>query len=52
MTPEEQERMSELCRRITTEKDPLVFTQLVEELNDLLDQKLARIQPEHSDEPN
>jgi hypothetical protein len=47
MTPEERERMDRICRQIQIEKDPQVFDRLVEELNDLLELKHARIHPEH-----
>ena len=47
MTPEERERMNELCKRIMDEKDPLVFDKLCEELNELLEAKHERIHPEH-----
>jgi len=47
MTPEEQERMEHLCRRIAVEKDPQIFDQLVRELNDLLEIKHGRMHPEH-----
>ncbi len=54
MTPEERERMNRICLRIQTEQDPKVFDQLVRELNDLLEEKHARIHPEHKkpDETN
>ena len=47
MTPEERERMNELCKRIMDEKDPLVFDKLCEELNELQEAKHERIHPEH-----
>lgn len=47
MTPEEKERMDYLCQRITVEKDPKVFDDLVRELNELLELKHERIKPEH-----
>ena len=37
MTPEEEKRMNQLCRLIEAEKDPAVFDQLVQELNQLLE---------------
>ncbi len=37
MTPEEREQMFALCAQIAIEKDPQVFTQLVQQLNDLLE---------------
>jgi hypothetical protein len=47
MTPEEREKMNEICKRIQTEKNPEIFDQLVRELNDLLEIKHERIHPEH-----
>ena len=52
MTPDEQERMEYLCKRIVTEKDPVVFDELVKELNDLLEVKHGRIHPEHKKRPD
>lgn len=36
MTPEEHERLNNLCRRIEDEQNPKVFNGLLEELNELL----------------
>jgi hypothetical protein len=47
MTPEEREKMDELCRRLAAEQNPEVFDRLVKELNELLDEKHTRIHPEH-----
>lgn len=47
MTPEEREKMNELCKLIQTEKNPEIFDNLVRELNDLLEIKHERIHPEH-----
>jgi hypothetical protein len=47
MTPDERERMNELCSKIATEKDPDTFDKLVKELNDLIEHKHERIHPEH-----
>lgn len=47
ITPDERERMNELCKRIMDEKDPVVFDQLCAELNELLKTKHQRIHPEH-----
>lgn len=47
MTPEERERMEELCKQIATEKDPETFDRLVLELNELIEVKHQRIHPEH-----
>jgi hypothetical protein len=43
MTPDEQERMHNLCARIATEQDQEEFVRLVKELNDLLDRKSLRL---------
>jgi hypothetical protein len=51
MTPEEREKMGELCRRIQIEKNPKIFDQLVRELNDLLEAEHERIHPEHKSKP-
>jgi hypothetical protein len=44
MTPDERERMAILCERIATEKDPRKFTNFVDQLNELLEQKQFRLQ--------
>lgn len=44
MTPDERERMEKLCNQIAIEKDPKIFDQLIQELNDLLAAKQERIQ--------
>lgn len=44
MTPDEREKMNALCRLIQDEKDPKKFTDLLEELDRLLDSKRERIQ--------
>jgi hypothetical protein len=44
VTPEERERMAALCQRIATEQDRDLFTQLVQELNDLLSVKDQRLE--------
>lgn len=38
MTPEARKRMSELCDKIQTEQDHVKFTDLVRELNRILDE--------------
>ncbi|HTS05191.1 MAG TPA: hypothetical protein VMP68_06375 [Candidatus Eisenbacteria bacterium] len=43
MTSEEREKMNRLCERIEEEKDPDRFTKLVQELNELLEQKEDRL---------
>jgi len=47
MTPEEREKMNEICKRIQNEKNPEAFDKMVRELNDLLEIKHERIHPEH-----
>lgn len=44
MTPEEQEQLDSLCRRIAIEKDPQTFDRLVKELEALLEAKHERLQ--------
>jgi hypothetical protein len=44
MTPEERERMQFLCEQIAKEEDPEKFTKLVQELNDLLEHKVKRVE--------
>ena len=43
MTPEEVERMKVLCQQIETEKDHKLFSQLIVELNELLERKNKRL---------
>jgi hypothetical protein len=43
MSPEEREQMNRLCARIQREQDHRVFTNLVEELNELLERKEKRL---------
>ena len=38
MTPDEREHMDILCKQITEERDSQRFTQLVKELNELLEE--------------
>jgi len=49
MTPDEVERMKVLCQLIETEKDHSRFSQLVTELNELLERKKKRF--DHSPSP-
>jgi hypothetical protein len=44
MTPEERDRMYELCKLIQDEKDPQKFSDLTDELNQLLDKKRERVE--------
>ena len=43
MTPDEVERMKALCQRIAIEKDQDKFSQLIAELNELLERKDKRL---------
>jgi hypothetical protein len=43
MTPQETERMNQLCRQIQDEKNPVKFSALIQALNDLLVDKEKRI---------
>jgi hypothetical protein len=53
MTPDEREQMAILCERIAKEQDPQKFTQLVGQLNALLDKKARRLNPStKSNKPN
>jgi hypothetical protein len=47
MTPDEREKMNELCMRIGSEKDPQIVNRLVEELNDLTAGEHERSHPAH-----
>jgi hypothetical protein len=44
MTPEERDRMHLLCERIAKEQDHDKFVTLVQELNDLLENKERRLE--------
>jgi hypothetical protein len=48
VTPAERERMNELVLKIQQEKDHAKFLKLVEELNDLINQKERRFPPDSS----
>lgn len=43
MTSEEREKMNQLCKLIQEEKDPDRFTELIQGLNELLEQKENRL---------
>ena len=45
MSPEEVERMNELCKLIETEKDHMRFSKLISELNELLEETHQRLDP-------
>jgi hypothetical protein len=54
MTPDEQEQMNILCQRIALEQDQERFTELIQQLNELLDGKsnrLSRNPPAKSTQP-
>lgn len=52
MTPEERERMFYLCQRIAVEKDHKIFSELVAELNELLNRKDQRLENIESTDKN
>ena len=43
MTPDERERMRSLCEQIAKEQNREKFSKLVQELNDLLENKVRRL---------
>ena len=51
MTPQEREKMNDLCKRIQSEQKPEIFDQLVRELNDLLEVEHERLHPQHKIKP-
>ncbi len=46
MTPEDRERMNELCAQMQVEQDRWKFGQLLAELNNLLERKGHRLEPQ------
>lgn len=44
MSPEERERMHEICAKLQVEQDHIKFTQLMSELNNLLECKEHRLE--------
>jgi hypothetical protein len=52
MTPEERERMNKLCAQIAVEEDPTIFTQLVRQLNDLLEKRQHGLSSEQQEKPS
>jgi hypothetical protein len=52
LTPEERERMFYLCQRIAVEKDHKIFSELVAELNELLNRKDQRLENIESTDKN
>jgi hypothetical protein len=51
MTPDEIERMLALCRQIAVEKDRAKFIQLIEQLNELLENKNRRLDSRSDKKP-
>lgn len=51
MTPEERERMNQLCILVQSEQDHNRFTVLVKELNELLETKERRSSEDQSKDP-
>ncbi len=51
MTPEDRIRMTELCQKIQTENDPKKFTQLIYELNVLLEARQGELNRENQTPP-
>jgi hypothetical protein len=52
MNQEERQQMNRLCQRIQIEKDPKVFMQLVEQLNELLERKEKRLEQNSANSPD
>jgi hypothetical protein len=52
MNSEERKRLNWLCQRIADEKDPKIFDELVQQLNELLQVKHDRIHPEPNAKTN
>ena len=44
MSPEERERMNDICTKLQVEQDHNKFTQLMAELNNLLEHKEHRLE--------
>ena len=51
MTPDERERMNQICLLIQTEKNPQRFTALVRELNELIDARERRFAEDSKRDP-
>jgi hypothetical protein len=51
MTPEEIQLVNGLSERIAEEKDPLIFRQLVEQLDELPARKEKRLNDQSADKP-
>jgi hypothetical protein len=52
VTPEERDRMNQLCILIQSEKDHTRLSDLVKELNELLDHKLRRLTGHAAKDPS
>jgi hypothetical protein len=52
MTPEEREQMNKLCARIAVERDPTIFTELVRQLNELLEKRQHGLSSEQQENPS
>jgi hypothetical protein len=50
MTQEEREQMDYLCRSIQSENEPMRFTELAKQLNDLLERMHHRIESKKAEE--
>ena len=50
MTPEQNERLNQLCSQIAREQDHVRFHRLVRELNELLDEKDQRLEARGHDD--
>jgi hypothetical protein len=52
MTPEERDRMHWLCKQIEVEQDPKVFSDLANELDELLVRKEQRLIQQQNPQSN
>jgi DNA replication initiation complex subunit (GINS family) len=52
MTPEERRLVDNLCKRIADEKDPFIFHQLVQQLDEVLARKKQRLQKQERSTPD
>ena len=51
MSPEERERMNQLCMLIQNERDPDKFGEFVRQLNELLEEKERRFAEDQKKDP-
>ena len=51
MTPEEKERLDWLCKQIQVEQDQKKFSELCNELNELLEEKQNRLTEKQKNSP-